>query len=244
MKTKTVDKFIEDLADHYPAFTKVEYHLDDLKKVKFNKNECLFVWDLRLGEILFVKGMDNLLGFADNKVTLKSFTNLFHPEDDEFILRIGQAAIHYSIKYPKSNKEHCLYVSHRIKNAKGDYIKILAQSTPYSMDKEGLITSFLVKLNDISFVDTSETVQYKFMAAGLDGTSFHNLIFQNSKSIFTPRELDIIKEIQQGYTNPQIAERLQISKFTVATHRKKMMKKSNCHSAEELLLFCKKNGVI
>ncbi len=244
MKTKTIDEFIEDIANHYPAFTKGDDDLNDLQIIEFVNNECLFVWDLRLGEMLFKKGFDNLLGFADEEVTFKVFINLFHPEDDEYIHRLGQAAIHHSIKNADSNKEHCLYVSHRIKKADGYYIKILAQSTPYSIDESGLISSLLVKLSDISFVDSSDTVQYKFTANGLDTQSFHDLIFENSKSIFTPRELDIIKEIQKGQSNIQISHSLKISKHTVATHRKKIMKKSDCHSAEDLLLFCRRNGVL
>ena len=65
-----------------------------------------------------------------------------------------------------------------------------------------------------------------------------------NKSFFTPRELEIIKEIQKGSTNNQIAVDLRISKFTVETHRKKILKKSDCHSAEELLKFCRKNGLL
>lgn len=244
MKTKTVDDFIDDIANHYPPFTEVDYRLEDLKKIKFNRNECLFVWDVRLGEMIFKKGIENLLGFSDEDITLHKFVALFHPDDDEIIRRIGQAAIHHSLHNPESNKDHCLYVAHRIKNNEGDFIKVLVQSTPYQLDDQGLVTAFLVKLSDISFVDTSDTVQFKFTATGLDQEVFHDLVFENNKSIFTPRELDIIMQIEKGHTNPKIGELLKISKHTVATHRKKIMKKSGCHSAKELLLYCREKGVI
>lgn len=244
MKTKTVDDFILDVANHYPPFTEVDYNLEDLEKIEFNKNECLFVWDLRLGEMLFKKGIFNLLGFTDEDMTLQKFAGLFHPKDDEFIRRLGQAAIHYSLNNPESNEDHCLYISHRIEKKGGDYIKVLVQSTPYKLDEQGLITAFLVKLSDIGFVDTSDIVQFKFTATGLNQKVFHDLVFENNKSIFTPRELDIIRLIDQGKSNPLIAEFLKISKHTVATHRKKIMKKSGCHSAKELLLFCREKGVL
>lgn len=243
MKTKTVDDFIAGIAVHYPSFTQINSNLIDLKKTKFNKNECFFIWDLQLGKILYANGIEILLGFKDDEITLQEYTSLFHPEEKDYVLRLGQAATYHSIENPKSNNELFLYVSHRIKKGNGDYIKILAQSTPYSIDDKGLISSFLVRLSDISFADSSEVVQYKFSANGLDDESFHNLVFQNSKSIFTSRELDIIGEIRQGHANTQIAEKLQISMHTVASHRKNIFKKSDCHSAEELLLFCKKNGI-
>ncbi len=244
MKTKTIEQFIDGIAEHYPPHTKVDGNVDDLNKIEFNKNECLFVWDLRLGEMVFSKGFENLLGVPDEEINLKGFVELFHADDREYILRLGQAAVHHSIKDAEFNEEFCLYVSHRIRNSNGHYIKILAQSKPHQIDSKGLISSFLVKVSNISFIDTSDAVQYKFLANGLDTQLFHDLVFEKNKTLFTQRELEIIKEIQKGISNFQIAENLDISKFTVETHRKKIMKKSDSHSAEELLLFCRKNGVI
>lgn len=244
MKIKTVDEFIKHIALQYPSSVSVNSSFEELKKTKFNKNECLFVWDARLGSILFAKGFDNLLGLKDSDITLNGFADLFHKKDKALILRIGQTAVQYSLNHPKSNTEHCLYVSHRIKTANGNFIKILAKSIPYEIDDQGYISKFLVVFSDISFVDTSNVVQYKFMAKGLDAQLFHAKVFEHNESIFTSREIEIIKEIKNGHSSPVIAENLKISIHTVATHRKKIMKKSGCHSSEELLLFCKKNGIL
>ena len=244
MKVKTVDEFITEIAAHYPGFTEVKNDLSNLKNTKFNKNECLFVWDVRLGEILFIRGFHDLLGFIDDEINLERFTNLFHPDEKEFILKLGQMATFYTVENPKSNKEFLLYVSHRIMKSDGSYAKILAQSSPFSWDDKGLINSFLVRLTDIGFIDPSELVQYKFETNGLDYQAFHDRLFADQKPIFSPRELEVIQEIDKGHSNPQIAKNLVISKHTVATHRKKILKKSGCHSADELLVFCRKNGVL
>jgi DNA-binding CsgD family transcriptional regulator len=244
MDSKTIDEFIKEIRVQYPPFTIIDSSFEELKKTNFNKNECLFVWDARLGNILFAKGFKNLLGFTNSEITLNDFTDQFHINDKPIILKIGQTAVQYSLDHPSSNTEHCLYVSHRIKRSNGDFIKILAKSTPYEIDNKGFITKFLVILSDISFVDTTDIVQYKFIAKGLDAQSFHSQIFAHNESIFTSREKEIIMEIKNGYSSPKIAENLKISVHTVATHRKKIMKKSGCHSSKELLLFCKKNGIL
>lgn len=244
MKIKTVDQFIDEIRTQYPPLTKINEDFSKLKKTKFNKNECLFVWDARSGSILFAKGFKNLLGIDDDTINLNSFTALFHENDAEIVFRIGQAAVQYSLKYPKSNPSHNLFISHRIKNSKGDFIKILVHTKPYEIDKTGLITKFLVIFTDISFVDTSNVVQYKFTAKGLDPKSFHDTIFELNSSLFTSREKAVIKELENGHSSNEIADILKISVHTVATHRKKILKKSQCHSTEELLLFCKKNGIL
>lgn len=244
MKIKTVDQFIQEIKGLYPDFTLITHNFSELKKTKFNKNECLFVWDARLGSILFAKGFKNLIGMEDEDITLNSFTALFHENDKDLVFKIGQAAVQYSLKNPESNTEHNLYITHRIKTASEDFIKILAHTQPYEIDDNGFITKFLVIFSDISFVDTSDIVQYKFKAKGLDSKIFHNTIFKKSNSFFTIRELEIIKEIQNGHSSPKIAEILKISSHTISTHRKKILKKSGCHSTKELLLFCKKNGIL
>lgn len=244
MKAKTIDDFLDEIAVYYDSFTVIDHDFEVLKNTEFNKNECLFVWDVKLGKILFSKGFKNLLGFEDEKITLNGFSDLFHKNDRDQVLRIGQAAIHYSLKNPESNKEHSLHISHRIKKANGDFIKVLVHSKPYSFDSKGYITKFLTIFSDISFVDTSDIVQFKFISRGLDKQSFHNKIFEAKKIIFTPREIEVIKEIQKGLTSIEISQVLDISKHTVATHRKNIMQKSDCRSARELLLFCKKEGIL
>ena len=104
--------------------------------------------------------------------------------------------------------------------------------------------SSLIKVSDLSFIEDGEVVRYKFVAENLDQEAFKRKIYDSNKDLFTYRELDIIKEIAKGQTSKEIGENLEISKHTVATHRKKIMKKSGCHSVEELLKFCRKNGVL
>ena len=112
MDSKTIDEFIKEIRVQYPPLTIIDSSFEELKKTNFNKNECLFVWDARLGSILFAKGFKNLLGFTNSEITLSDFTDQFHINDKPVILKIGQTAVQYSLDHPSSNTEHCLYVSH------------------------------------------------------------------------------------------------------------------------------------
>ena len=102
----------------------------------------------------------------------------------------------------------------------------------------------MVRLSDISFTDKSDLVGYRFFARDLDKSAFHRMIYGEVLDLFSARELDVIKGIEKEQTNPEIAKDLGISQHTVTTHRKKIFKKSGCHSAEELLHFCRKNGIL
>lgn len=60
----------------------------------------------------------------------------------------------------------------------------------------------------------------------------------------TPREIDVLKLIVEGYTNRQIGEELHISVRTVEGHRANIYGKLNLHSRVELVRFAKQNDMI
>jgi two-component system response regulator NreC len=60
----------------------------------------------------------------------------------------------------------------------------------------------------------------------------------------TPREIDVLRFIAQGYTNRQTAEALNISTRTVESHRANLMSKLNLRSRVELVRYARENGYI
>lgn len=68
-------------------------------------------------------------------------------------------------------------------------------------------------------------------------------IFENS-SVLSIRELEVVKYIVEGLESQQVAERMFISKHTVQSHRKNILKKLNLHSAAELVRYALKNGLV
>jgi DNA-binding NarL/FixJ family response regulator len=62
--------------------------------------------------------------------------------------------------------------------------------------------------------------------------------------ILSKREREILKQIAEGLTNKQIADRLCISVKTVETHRYKIMNKLNVHNAAALITVAMEKGLI
>ncbi|MHB0753629.1 response regulator [Polaribacter sp. M15] len=59
----------------------------------------------------------------------------------------------------------------------------------------------------------------------------------------TPREIEIIIAISNGFTNNQIGKKLFISPRTVDTHRTNIMKKLEVHNVASLIRFAFQNGL-
>lgn len=62
--------------------------------------------------------------------------------------------------------------------------------------------------------------------------------------LLTTREREVLHLLAEGRSNKDIAGLLNLSPFTVETHRKNIQEKLNLHSVAELILYAVRKGVI
>lgn len=62
--------------------------------------------------------------------------------------------------------------------------------------------------------------------------------------LLSTREREVLQLIAEGKTNKEIATRLNLSVYTVDSHRGKIMEKLNLHSAGELVRFAMQHGLV
>ncbi len=67
---------------------------------------------------------------------------------------------------------------------------------------------------------------------------------EDSYELLTPREREILQMIAEGKSNKDIANLLNLSVYTVETHRAKLMQKLNLRSVPELILYAVRKGII
>lgn len=65
-----------------------------------------------------------------------------------------------------------------------------------------------------------------------------------SKYTLTPREKEILKLYVEGYSNHEVAEKLNISIRTVETHKNNIMQKFEFKSTVEMIKFALKNNIV
>lgn len=67
---------------------------------------------------------------------------------------------------------------------------------------------------------------------------------EDSYDLLTPREREILQMIAEGKSNKEMASLLQLSLYTVETHRANLMEKLDLHTVPELILYAVRKGVI
>lgn len=162
-----------------------------------------------------------------------------------------------ALKLPQTN------LSRLIRNTRqsSPQTKIIVFSnytSPYviqNMKEEG-ISAYLttsVSLNEIKETIIRVHQGDRFISSsnhGLDDAESHSkseqLLYENTKQQvqLTERELDIVALLSQGATNKDMANELCLSKYTIETHRKNILKKLQVKTSAQLIYFASQNGLI
>ena len=66
----------------------------------------------------------------------------------------------------------------------------------------------------------------------------------DSYDLLTTREREILQLLAEGKTNKEVASELNISPYTVETHRGHILEKLNLHNPAELILYAVRKGII
>ncbi|HLY18139.1 MAG TPA: response regulator transcription factor [Bryobacteraceae bacterium] len=67
---------------------------------------------------------------------------------------------------------------------------------------------------------------------------------EDTYELLTTREREILQLLAEGKTNKDVANMLNLSLYTVETHRTHILQKLNLHSVPELILYAVRKGII
>jgi RNA polymerase sigma factor (sigma-70 family) len=67
---------------------------------------------------------------------------------------------------------------------------------------------------------------------------------QDSYDLLTDREKEILQLLAEGKSNKEVAALLNVSHYTVETHRTRIMQKLDLHSSAEIVLYAVRKKII
>jgi len=132
----------------------------------------------------------------------------------------------------------------KIRNAGGDFTNFLTQnylfysSIPYK-------TVFFLKVHtNIDWCKKIKHGYHYYIGNDLSYFRYPDQEMLQIGNVFTRREFEIIRLIEEGLSSEQIAEKLFLSVYTVNTHRRNILKKTEKAHISELIYDLKDRGVI
>lgn len=198
-------------------------------------NQVAYVVDIYTNEITESIGSFNtIFGYANRE--MKRIEQLYEPivrNHSSAVVQVTKSAIQWGLSLDNFENTFVQY-GYKIQNRKGRVLRILRQGK-LLRDCNGNITHSMCSITDISGIDSRDNLTLDAFGPGahlLDTEIPEICLFQDKIS---PREIEILKLVARGLSSSQIAARLYISKNTVDTHRRNMIRKLEVNNSMQLV---------
>ncbi|HWR74368.1 MAG TPA: LuxR C-terminal-related transcriptional regulator [Bacteroidales bacterium] len=209
-------------------------------------NQYLSVFDVLRMKTLFVsQGSIKFLGVKPEDLIPYHFKEATHPDD----LKRQELGLVQLFKiahelFVAKNGEMLLSSNFRMRMPNGNYTNQLVQCyLYYSQDHNNTVYMIDIK-TDISWHKKIRHGFHYYMGNDPSYFRYPDEELLMTGNIFSDREFEIIKLVQQGFDSEQIADKLFLSKHTVHTHRKNILDKSGKAHISELIYDLHERGLL
>lgn len=196
--------------------------------------------------------IQSVLGIQPEEFNLDRIFELIHPDDLKQMHNKEAKAVDFILnKIPVDDilRYKVVYVV-RYRHTDGSYKTILQQSKALSLSEDGKVQQVLGIHTDVSYLKMP--VDHKISFIGDDRPSFYAVSTDEDfkpeeydyHKLFTPREKEILSTIAKGKSFGEIAEILNLSPHTINTHKKNILRKTDCNNTTELIARCVRLGII
>lgn len=232
-------------------FDEIDYSIlekrrNDWIKLSEVTHSIVLVFDCYTNKFVFVSdNIPKLYGLDSRRLFIhghQPVIEIIHPDDIDYGLLVRKKI--YSILRSFSNEEKRNYKAiheMRIRNIRGEYIRIIEQEQVLELDKSGNIWLMLSVID----VDASHESEI---------TKSHLYNFKTGEQIFidlsdtldeplTNRELEVLRFMKKGLLSKEIAETLKVSINTVNSHRQNILQKLKANNSIEAVTFAQRLGL-
>ena len=225
----------------------------DLLLSKINGFFALF--DFTTGRYVYIsENIKDNLGYDVSDYSVEDLTNLSSIIHEKHVDFMVNRFVPLLCKYLKENATAQTGVDYRytccckLRNIYNLYEWYLLDTAVVQTDDTGFPVTTLITCTNIHRFKKDEGLHYTIQKKNRDG--MYEVVLKGTenddvaKFNLTPREIQVVNLISQGFPNKKIADRLCISIHTVQTHRKKIMKKVKCIGTAELTNFAFSRGLL
>ena len=256
MKNESIDKIekaVENILPTSSAFiNELDYSVIERKKADRLKlseltHSIVLVFDCCTKKFVFVSNnIPQSYGIDSERLFINGHEpvlEIIHPGDIYYGLLVRKKI--YSLLSSLSAEEkmkHKMVHEMRVKNVRGEYIRIIEQEQAIELDKSGNIWLMLSVID----VDASHESEI---------TKSHLYNFETGEQIFidlsdtleeplTNRELNVLQLMKQGLLSKEITNSLNISINTINTHRQNILLKLKANNSIEAVNIAQRLGLL
>lgn len=212
----------------------------------------LFIYDYHTQQYEYVgQEIKDVLGYTSDVIKqlgLRFLTQRMRPQDAEAFNHMVLRAMHH-LRHEIPERERSQYsvsFDYQMQHASGRWLHLLQQSIELTYDRRGNLVFSLEKVTDISHRPPEITPMLSIYGPNPDRSLVYRPFHESAKggNFFTRSEMRILQLIDKALSTQEIAERLDLSTNTIATHRKNMLKKAGVSNTPKLLRMAQNKGIL
>lgn len=192
----------------------------------------------------------SILGLGIDDFSLENLLDRFSPQEYEEVEKKEKLIADFRVNRLDTKDIADYKIVHFLDalDRNGNKKLIMHQSMPISVNSDGSIQHVIGVHTDVSHLDIIKDQSISFININ-DGISYKNVnpgqgfLSQEKERILnryisdqlTSREMQICRLLSEGSSSKDISDRLKITLNTVNTHRRKILKKTDCNNSVELI---------
>ncbi|SEM79138.1 PAS fold-containing protein [Mucilaginibacter gossypiicola] len=210
---------------------------------------CYHIFNFQQVRFDFVsEEVTGVFGYSRYAFTPEQLLENIHPEDRGWFLNCQETAGQFLQGLsPDKQMKYKLRMDYRIKKQDGEYIRVMLQSVVIQNDDAGSVLRTLIVHTDITHLKKDGRPVMSYI--GMDGEPSYLDVdvknhFKEESHLLTKREKEILYLLAEGKASKEIAELLYISKNTVDSHRKSLLRKTGSAGTVELINKTIRDGLV
>lgn len=239
-------KFIETyLPTRFKEINRNDPLILEIEELTQQNNQFFLIADTIELKILWISQRSTkMFGFTPEELSPYYFFEATHPDDlnRHTLGRTKMMNIGNNL-FAAQTGTYLLSTDLRIRNSQGEFPNLLFQLYFFYSSLHNTVFHFHILTNIDSFKKRKNGCHY-YVGNDLANFRFPDEELLMIGSPFTSREFEIILMIEQGLNTEQIAEKLSLSAYTVNTHRRNILKKTEFKTISDLILHLHKHGIL
>ena len=237
MKSKSTEYYLSHLSD-IPADLSSKEALEFKKRFVLHPNQAIRVYNFASQTMNYINGF-NILGYSDSEITMRKIMDIPIEEQREAVGELSGKALALAQESCLEPLETMIVLNYAGQMKNGKVIHLMVQSTVWETSEKGHFISAITTFTKLSHFKIPKIVLWDYQ--GKASEDFINILDQ---SIISPnrilnRELEVLTQISEGYTNKEIANSFNLSTRTIESHVNNMRDRFNCTNKTQLVSFAK-----
>jgi len=240
-----------DFIEFYLPTGFLSIHADDpimqrLEEVMEANDQFLSVIHLEKIKYLYSSKRSNkVLGVKSSQLNPAHFQAAVHPDDLDRLAWVNCQILNEEGKiFQKKKGSALLSYTLRFRNLSGNFVNFLGQDYLFYAETPNDAVFAIRVVTNVDWCKLKNNSFHQYVGKDFSLFRFPDEQLLKIASVFSKRELEIIRMIESGLNSKEIAEKLFLSVHTVNTHRTNILEKSGKDHISALIFELKEKGLI